>query len=153
GRRPRTVESYRTSLVLHVLPRLGDKLLHDIDADDIVALATELRACGYSAWTVDTTLTPLKTLFRHAVRRGVVSGTPFLKLERSELPRPWTVDQRVLSSTEIARLIAASPPRYRMLVTTAIFTGLRQSELLALRWENIDSGAGVVRVRTALDRN
>jgi integrase len=153
GRRPRTVEKYTSSLVLHILPRLGTKRLHDIGPDDIVALARELRQRGYSEWTVDTTLTPLKTLFRHAVRRDVVAGSPFHKLERSERPRPWPTDKRILSTAEIGRLIAAAPPRYRMLIATAIFTGLRQSELLALRWENIDPEAGVVRVRTALDRN
>jgi integrase len=153
GRRPRTVEKYTTSLVLHVLPRLGAKRLEDFGPDDIVALAKELRESGYSAWTVETTLTPLKTLFRHAVRRDVLVGSPFHKLERSELPSPWTTDQRVLSTAEIARLLAACPPRYRTLIATAIFTGLRQSELLALRWEHIDPDAGIVRVRTALDRN
>jgi integrase len=153
GRRPRTVEKYTTSLVLHVLPRLGAKRLEDIGPDDIVALAKELRESGYSAWTVETTLTPLKTLFRHAVRRDVLVGSPFHKLERSELPSPWTTDERVLSTAEIARLLAACPPRYRTLIATAIFTGLRQSELLALRWEHIDPDAGIVRVRTALDRN
>jgi integrase len=136
-----------------VLPRLGAKQLGRIDADDIVALARELYAQGYAAWTVDTILKPLKTLFRHAVRRDVLAASPFHKLERSELPRPWTPDQRVLSAAEIGRLLAAASPRYRILLASAIFTGLRQSELLALRWQNIDSDAGLVRVRTALDRN
>ena len=134
GRRPRTIESYRSGLVLHVLPRLGAKQLRKLDADDIVALARELYAQGYAAWTVDTILKPLKTLFRHAVRRDVLAASVFHKLERSELPRPWTPDQRVLSAAEIGRLLAAASPRYRILLASAIFTGLRQSELLALRW-------------------
>lgn len=153
GRRPRTIESYRSGLVLHVLPRLGAKQLREIDADDIVELARELYAEGYSAWTVDTILKPLKTLYRHAVRRDVVRASPFHKLERSELPRPWSPDRRVLNAAEIDRLLKAASPQYRIVLATAIFTGLRQSELLALRWQNIDSSAGFVRVRTALDRN
>jgi integrase len=153
GRRPRTIEKYTSSFLLHILPCLGTKRLRDIGPDDLVALSKELRAKGYSEWTVDTTLTPLKTLFRHAVRRDVVPGSPFHKLERSERPRPWPTDQQILSSAQIDRLLAAAPRGYRLLIAAAIFTGLRQSELLALRWEHIDSAGGVVRVRTALDRN
>jgi integrase len=153
GRRPRTIEKYESSFRLHILPHLGTKRLHEIGPDDLVALTRALRERGYSEWTVDTTLTPLKTLFRHAVRRDVVAASPFHKLERAERPRPWPTDKRILSNAEIALLIAAAAPRYRMLIATAIFTGLRQSELLALRWENIDTATGVVRVRTALDRN
>jgi integrase len=153
GRRPRTIEKYTSSLVLHILPRLGDKRLIEVGPDDIVALAKELREQGYTEWTVDTTLTPLKALFRHAVRRDILDLSPFHKLERAERPRPRPSDQRILNTAEIHRLLAVAPHRYRLLIATAIFTGLRQSELLALRWENVDFDAGVVRVRTALDRN
>src|SRR5579859_2749200 len=153
GRRPRTIEKYTASFVLHILPLLGAKRLRDIGPDDLIALSEGLREKGYTEWTVDTTLTPLKTLFRHAVRRDVVAGSPFHKLERSERPRPWPSDQRILSNAEIDRLLAAASAPYRLLIAAAIFTGLRQSELLALRWEHIDIAGGVVRVRTALDRN
>jgi integrase len=59
----------------------------------------------------------------------------------------------MLSREEIGRLLRAAPESYRDLLATAIFTGLRQSELLAMRWENVDFARGLVRVRTALNRN
>jgi integrase len=53
---------------------------------------------------------------------------------------------------EIARLLAACAPRYRLLIVTALYTGMRISELLALNWADVDFGAGVIHVRAQLSR-
>jgi integrase len=50
-------------------------------------------------------------------------------------------------------LIAAARPRYRAVIAAAVFTGLRQGELLGLRWMDIDFEAGLVHVRGQLDRS
>jgi len=84
GRRERTVYGYRANMRLHVLPFLGSKPIASVTADDIVALARHLTLQGYSAWTVSTVLTPLKVLFRHAARRGLITASPFGLLDRSE---------------------------------------------------------------------
>ena len=54
---------------------------------------------------------------------------------------------------EITALIdSATSDRYRVLLATAIFTGLRLQELLALRWQDVDFDAAKVRVRHQLTR-
>ena len=60
---------------------------------------------------------------------------------------------RILERDEIARLLAAAPERYRALLATAIFTGLRLGELLGLTWGDVDFDAGLVRVRKQLGRD
>lgn len=151
--RPRTYEGYAYRLERHVLPRLGERRLDEIGVDDILALIGDLREGGYSGWSIRSVLTPLSRLFSHAVRRDVIAASPISKLDRSERPTVWKREQRILNPDEIRRLLDAAPPNYRTLLAAAILTGLRQSELLGLRWRNIDFEEGLIGVRNALDRH
>ena len=151
--RPRTYEGYSYRLERHILPRLGQQRLDEISVDDVLTLIGELREGGYSGWSIRSILTPLSRLFSHAVRRGLIAASPISKLDRSERPAVWKREQRVLNGEEIGRLLEAASPRYRTLIASAILTGLRQSELLALRWRDVDFEEQIIRVRSALDRH
>ena len=150
--RERTAANYRSHLRLHLLPRFGDLQLPELCEDDVLTLIRELQEAGYSGWTIRTILTPLSRMFNHAIRHGVTANNPIACLDRRERPPVWDREQRILNSGEIAQLLAAAPTRYRTLLATAIFTGLRQGELLALTWRDVDVAAGVVEVRASLDR-
>src|SRR5947209_17995484 len=65
---PSTVEAYAGRLNRHVLPRLGERRLDEIEVDDILALIRDLRRKGYSGTTVAATLTTRSRLFPHAGR-------------------------------------------------------------------------------------
>jgi integrase len=87
-----------------------------------------------------------------ARRRGWVLADPVELLEPDERPRHPRRRQRVLGRTGIERLLDACPPHGRLLVTTALYSGLRISELLGLIWEDVDFAAGLIRVRAQLSR-
>jgi integrase len=53
---------------------------------------------------------------------------------------------------ELTRLFAACPPRYRPLLATGAYTGMRLSELLGLSWQEVDFADGVIHVRHQLAR-
>src|SRR4051794_40070404 len=53
---------------------------------------------------------------------------------------------------ELRAIIAATPDRWRPLILTSIFTGLRGPELRGLKWEDVDLKAGVLHVRRRADR-
>jgi integrase len=61
-------------------------------------------------------------------------------------------EERVLGREEIERLLASCSGQYRLIVATALYTGLRISELLGLIWDDVDFAAGVIRVRAQLSR-
>jgi integrase len=82
----------------------------------------------------------------HAVWVGILPANPVNQVPRSMRPKTDAKKMRVLSFEEIDVLLKAAPKRYRTLLATAIFTGLRFGELLALRWEDIDFGRGFIRV-------
>jgi integrase len=123
-----------------------------ITADDVVALERELQADGLSPWTVKRILGALSYVFTFALRRGYVGTHPFHRLERDERPHPLRSDQRVLTRTELARLFNACPRRYRPLLVTGAYTGMRLSEVLGLNWDDVDFAAGVIHVRHQLAR-
>jgi integrase len=58
----------------------------------------------------------------------------------------------VLGREEVARLLDCCPPAGRLQVETALYTGLRISELLGLAWADVDLAAGLIRVRAQLSR-
>ena len=53
---------------------------------------------------------------------------------------------RFLSSDEIARLLEASSDEFRSVVLTAVLTGMREGEILGLKWANVDLAQRVIRV-------
>lgn len=153
GIRPRTFESYSSQLRLHVLPLLGHRPMGELNVEDLLLLIDKLRSAGYTAWTIRTALTPLSRLLNHAVRRGVIAVSPMNRLDRTERPAVWAAEQKILKREEIGRLLDGAPSRYRTLIATAVFTGLRQGELLGLTWGDVDFDGGVVKVRKSLDRH
>jgi integrase len=58
-----------------------------------------------------------------------------------------------LTEGEIRRLCEIATPRYRPVITTLAWTGLRVSEALALQWRDIDFETKEIRVRRQLDSN
>jgi integrase len=151
-RRERTLELYRSQLRRRLLPRLGRRRLVLVTVDDVVAIMRELRVEGLSPWTIKRILGALSCVLTFALRRGYISAHPFDRLERDERPHPLRSDQRVLTRTELGRLFAACPRRYRPLLLTGAYTGMRLSEVLGLSWDDVDFAAGVVHVRHQLAR-
>jgi integrase len=146
--KPSAIRSYEASLRLRVLPVLGDHRLSEIRRIDVQDLADRLVAQRLNASTVQSSLQPLRAICRRAVNRGELAINPTTGLE---LPAVRGGRDRVASPAEAAQLIAALPPDDRALWATAMYSGLRRGELLALRWEEIDLAAGVIRVERSWD--
>jgi integrase len=151
--RPASRARYEVSLRRHLLPQLGALPVSQLDEEHVAAFVARLEQAGYAAWTIRSALTPLGRILRYAVRRRLIASNPMLLLERSELPTVGRREQRVLTKNEIERLIEAAHPKYRVLLATAAFTGLRLGELLALVWADVDLDNGFIHVHETLDRN
>ena len=88
-------------------------------------------------------------MFRRAVRDELIASNPcaLLDLERGGRRR-----ERIATPAEAEQLLAALRPDDRALCGCALYAGLRQGELMALDWNDIDFKAGLIRVRRSFDR-
>jgi integrase len=91
-------------------------------------------------------------ILSHTVRHGYASTNPADPLERRERPKSGRPRERFLAEPEMAALVTGTPPRWRLLVATCLFSGLRISEALGLVWDDIDRDAAVIRARYQLSR-
>jgi integrase len=143
GVRPATAVEYRRDLEAYVLPRLGGVRIGALDARRIRKLAYDLREektkrapAGRSWATVRRILAPLSVMLGAASEDGVIPARPWPRLPT---PRRDPLKRRHLSVDELARLLAALPtPQDRLLVRFLAETGLRVSELKALRWRDLE---------------
>jgi integrase len=151
-RHPRTLEAHRYHLDRHVLPALGRRWIASITVDDVAELLDALRRKRCSAKTSASALATLESIMRFARRREWIVSDPVERLEHDERPRPEPRRRRVLGRAEIERLLAACSPRDRLMLATALYTGLRISEMLGLIWDDVDFAAGVIHVQAQLSR-
>jgi integrase len=120
--------------------------------DDIGRIFAEQRRNGLASWTIAGTQTIISAILTHALSRGYIAANPLHRLSRIEKPKQVSKKEaRRLTKDEVRRLCDAATPRYRPVIVTLAWTGLRVSEALALRWEDIDFEAKEIRVRFQLD--
>ena len=148
--RPRTYESYETTIRVHLLPALGRIRLSRLRATDVERLLAAKVASGLSPRTVDYCLTVLRMALAHAERTGLVPRNVAALVEGPRVPR---AEARPLTPEELARFLATiAGHRDEALYLTALGTGLRQGELLGLRWSDLDLDRGRLTVRLQAQR-
>ncbi len=150
-RKPSTVQDYLIMLERHLVPFFGEQPLERIDTDRVAAYMAAKRRDKLATKTVLNHLNFLHGVFAFAVKRSWVPANPVATVDRPR-QRGANPDILFLELEEVQALLRAVPddvygPTERALYLTAAMTGLRQGELVALRWKDIDWPAGRVRVR------
>lgn len=150
GVRRGTLAKYRDDLNRHVLPVLGGRRLTSVTAQDVKGLARRLAEQGLGPASVRNVLGPLRALFATATEEALVRANPCATLR---LPGKVEDTVKTLDDAQLTALVAAAPEgRDRLLVETLGSSGLRLSESLGLRWQDLDLAAGVLTVSSQLVR-
>jgi integrase len=156
GRKRATLHDYRLILDRQLVPFFGERAIDRIDAEDARAFLAAQGRAGFARQTIINRLNLLHGIFAHAVKRGWAPRNPAGDVDR---PRAdgGDPDIRFLQVAEVEAVIRAAPEDElgqleRVLYLTAALTGLRQGELVALRWRDVDWTAGLVRVRRTYSR-
>lgn len=152
GRRykPSTLRSYEHALTAYIAEaQIGYMRLTEIRRPDVQDFCDKLVADGLSGSTVRNVLNPLQAIYRRALSRDRVATNPTTGIE---LPRDDEARDRIASPEEAERLLRALPAADRALWATAFYAGLRRGELCALRWSDVDLGAGDIHVEQAWDQ-
>jgi integrase len=156
-----TVKTYREHLRLHIEPFLGAVKLSDLTVPTVRAFMDKLRAEGRSPDMIKRVIGDLGSILADAQDHGLVAQNVVRSLSRNRKKRRQ-VEKRhkanlrigvdIPTLDEIRAIIAHLDGRRRPLILTAIFTGLRASELRGLVWLNVDLKKNEVHVRQRADR-
>jgi integrase len=152
-----TAEAYRRHLRLHIVPFLGAVKLSRLTAPMVRAFEDELAQEGRSPAMIRKARSSLGAILADAQERGLVAQNVVRALRirrqpRGKETRKLTIGVDIPSPDEVRAIIAHLDERWRPLLLTAIFTGLRASELRGLTWEDVDLARGEIHVRQRADR-
>jgi integrase len=148
--RPRTWRSYEAHVRLWIGPSVGPVPLTRLGPVHVRRLLAAVVGAGRKAATAERVHATLRAALGQAQRDGLVLRNV---AELVAPPRVSQVEVRPLDA-EQARLLVQSihGDRLEALYLAALGTGLRQGELLGLRWEDVDLDAAVLIVRHVLER-
>ena len=148
--RPITLEGYRGNLDRHIIPVLGHIRLDKLTARHIASFESDRLRQGLSERTVLHCHRLVFQALRWGVRMGILARNV---AEAVDPPRPKQYQARTLGWEEVYRFLQlAQSSGYYSLFLIAILTGIRRSELLALRWRDLDMEAGTLAVSRGLVR-
>ncbi len=146
--RQRTWERYEQIVRVHIKPTLGRIKLKGLTPAHIRGLYREKLDAGLSPRTVQYIHTTLHKALKDAVGDGLI---PRNVTEAVRAPRPAKKEVRPLSPDQARTFLeAARGDRYEALYVLAVTAGLREGELLGLKWEDIDLDVGSLAVRRTL---
>jgi integrase len=145
-----TMTGYRSHVKHHIKPLIGAVRLSRLSRPMVEQFADELLAKGRTRPLVAKVLGSLKAIIGEAQRRGlcaqnVASGV------NVKLAKRHKRKVEIPSKADIKARIDATTGRERPLLITAVFTGLRASELRGLPWRDVDFAARIIRVRQRAD--
>ncbi|HEU0022726.1 MAG TPA: tyrosine-type recombinase/integrase [Dehalococcoidia bacterium] len=146
--RPTTFEGYRIIVDKHLIPSLGNKVLGQLQPLHLQHYYRQALDQGLSPQTVKHHHRVLCESLNHAVRwglagRNVTQAVDPPKVERNQM--------NALDDAGIQRLLDLTRGTiYYPVIHLAIFTGLRRSELLGLRWSDVDLNSETLTVNQVL---
>lgn len=150
SRKASTCEDYRKLLTRDILPMLKGLDLLDVSRDRVKAVAFAGLRKGQSPKTVQNVIRCLSSLLSHAKEDGLIRENTALnpgkflpKVPKRKHINPFTREE-VATFLEI---VQHRVPRYYPLFLCAVRTGLRQGELLALQWQDLDYHGRFIEVR------
>jgi integrase len=138
---------------VHVSPALGKRRVESVKHQDVERLARGMLARGSAPKTVRNVMTFLHSVFALAVKNGWATVNPVADATRPKRRREGDAnpDLQFLTMSELDAVIATIAdvvvdrdvfgPVLRVIILTAGTTGIRQSELLGMRWRDIDMAA------------
>jgi integrase len=138
------VERYRLEICADFF---GDASLGDITSQRIRQFKQQRVNAGNKESTVNRYLALLKKMFNVAIEEGLINENPVRRVKF--FSERDTVRTRVLTYEEEERLRRECADHLRPAVITALHTGMRLSEILNLKWENVDFGERVITVEKA----
>lgn len=146
--RPTTFQNYEWLARLHITPALGGVRLAQLRPAHVEAFYGQMERDGTGAVTRRGAAVLLTNILRHAVRLKLIPFDPSAAIAKA---RPEVKEVTFLTETQTRQFLkAAKKSRLHALFVLAVGSGMRQGEILGLRWSDIDLVSGTVSVQRSL---
>jgi integrase len=148
--RENTLSGYRVAVRVHLIPGLGAHRLDKLQPEHLERFYARMKRKGSAAGTAHQAHRTIRTALNEAVRRGHLNRNP---ATLAKAPRLEEHEIEPYSVAEIQRLLeAATKGRNMTRWAIALALGLRQGEVLGLKWADVDFTGRTIAVRRALQR-
>jgi integrase len=144
-----TMQQYRSHADLHIKPLIGTTRLARLTTPGVESFRDELLK-SRSRPMARKVLASLKSILAEAQRRGLIAynaASPVKVDIRKREQRKLAIGRDFPSKTEIQAILEGAEGRWRPLLITAVFTGMRASELRGLSWGDVDLERKLIHVR------
>jgi integrase len=145
-----TLTQYRSHARHHITPHLGKVKLSRLTRPQVEAWLDYLVRHGRTRELARRALRSLKSIIGEAQRLGQVAQNVARDVKVA-MPRRHQVKVTIPTKAEVKALLDSAADRQRALLTAAVFTGMRASELRGLRWQDVNFRDQVVHVRQRAD--
>ena len=136
----------------HILPVLGKLKLRELKPGQIQQLYNKMVKKGFSSRTVQLVHTVLHRCLVHAVKLGVISRNPD---DATTPPKPKPKEMNFYDENQAQKMLITAKvmnDRFYALYHLAVSTGMRQGELLGLKWPDLDWDYGLLQVQRQLTK-
>lgn len=131
-----TWSQYKSMTELYILPGIGMLKLGDLKPDHIQRLYDQLLERGIGRYALLKTHTVLRSALSRAIKTGVLSRNPAGSII---LPKEPANEMQILDESQVNRLlVSANGRRFEALYHLAVATGMREMEILGLKWTDLD---------------
>ena len=139
-------DAYRIAVRVHLIPGLGDHRLDRLRPEHLERLYRRMIANGARPATAHQVHRTIRTALGEAVRRRQVQENV---ATLAKAPKIETKELEPYSIAEVRRILTAARERRNAARwAIALSLGLRQGEVLGLRWSDIDLEAGILKITT-----
>jgi integrase len=148
--RPSTFTRYKGLAEHQIIPQVGRVRLSRLSPADVASMLAKVQQEGRSPRTAAHCRAVLRAALSDAEKWGQVSRNAAKIADPPRVPHPQPM---TMAPEEVNRMLEAmAGPDIANVVTVALWTGLRQGELLGSRWPDVDWQAGELHVTQALQR-
>ena len=148
--KPSTADSYRTILTYHIVPALGGIKLTSLKTHQIQMFYNNLKESGVSPKTIKNIHGVLHRCLQQSCKLGDLRNNP---ASACQLPRVVRKEITPLDSDMIQRFLTeCACDRFEEIYKVALFTGMREGEVLGLTWDCIDFANNIITVKQQLQK-
>ncbi|NGM83376.1 site-specific integrase [Paenibacillus sp. 7124] len=149
-----TTKSTESYIRLHIMPQLGQYPLSKLNVLIIERFMNDLRAKGLAEGTIKRIYNVVTASLNSAERKDIIPRNVATRIDNK--PKGGKKDMEVWTAEEVKlflNTVRREEVRYYEAFHLALATGMRQGEILGLRWRDVDLERGIVSVRQTLSHD